>query len=287
MFEVAKDDFHGFKTADRIVALLLADSTTEAPAPEYSAYAQKHRDSYLFGITADKEVIEAAGVKPPALVVYREFDEPTVEYPYPLSGFTQEDFDTWMKEIAVPVIDQVSGENYQVYVESGKPLAYIFLDPSDKEVLEETIASFKPVAAKFRGKVNFVWIDAIKFGDHAKALNLGEPKWPSFVIQNIKKQLKYPLDQSIETTPEAAEELVQKFVEGKVEPSLKSEPIPETQEEPVFVLVEKQFDEIIFDDSKDVLVEFYAPWCGHCKRLKPIYDDLGTHFADHKDKLVM
>lgn len=40
------------------------------------------------------------------------------------------------------------------------------------------------------------------------------------------------------------------------------------------VLVAKNFDEIVNQD-KDVLIEFYAPWCGHCKKLTPIYDELG------------
>ena len=40
------------------------------------------------------------------------------------------------------------------------------------------------------------------------------------------------------------------------------------------VVVAKNFNEIVNDESKDVLIEFYAPWCGHCKSLAPKYDEL-------------
>lgn len=108
--------------------------------------------------------------------------------------------------------------------------------------------------------MNFVWIDAIKFGDHAKALNLGEAKWPSFAIQNIEKQLKYPLDQNKEVTTEAVESWVKQYLDGELQPQLKSQPIPAHQDGPVYVLVGKNFEEVVFDDTKDVLVEFYATW---------------------------
>jgi len=55
---------------------------------------------------------------------------------------------------------------------------------------------------------------------------------------------------------------------------LKSEEIPAHNDEPVKVLVGKNFEEIVYDETKDVLVEFYAPWCGHCKSLAPKYDEL-------------
>jgi protein disulfide-isomerase A1 len=284
--EVTSANHEEFQKADKLVAIAYVASSTDAPAPEFSAAADAHRDDYLFGLTTDNDAIAAAGVTPPAVVVYRSFDEPKTEYPYPISSLTKKDLGDWMKDLAVPVIDEVNGENYGLYAASAKPLAYLFVDPSLDET-EAHIAAIKPVAAKFKGKVNFVWIDAIKFGDHAKALNLIEAKWPAFVVQDLEKQLKYPYDQLKDVTAEGVEHWVKEYVAGNLLPQLKSQPIPETQEGDVTELVGLNFEEVVFDDSKDVFVEFYASWCGHCKRLKPIWENLGEKYAAIKDRLVI
>lgn len=54
----------------------------------------------------------------------------------------------------------------------------------------------------------------------------------------------------------------------------------------VVVLTSESFDEIVLDETKDVLVEFYAPWCGHCKSLAPIYEKVATAYKLEEDVVV-
>jgi len=262
-------------------------TSTAAPAPEFSAFAEKHREDYLFGIVTDADLTAAAGVTAPAIVLYRSFDAPRTEYPYPVADAKSKDFEDWIGQLAIPVIDEVNADNYGTYATSGKPLAYLFIIPEPEEAKDNWVSTIKPVAEKYHDKVNFVWIDAAKYGEHGKALNLEEVKWPSFVIQDLEGQLKFPLDQSKDITTEVLGEFLEAYVAGKLEPSFKSQPLPETQDGPVQVVVGKNFEEVVFDDSKDVFVEFYASWCGHCKRLAPIWDNLGEHFASVSDQVTI
>jgi protein disulfide-isomerase A6 len=51
----------------------------------------------------------------------------------------------------------------------------------------------------------------------------------------------------------------------------------------VLDLIPSNFDDVVLKSGKPTLVEFFAPWCGHCKNLAPVYEDLAQVFASSKD----
>jgi protein disulfide-isomerase-like protein len=53
----------------------------------------------------------------------------------------------------------------------------------------------------------------------------------------------------------------------------------------VVSLSPQSFDQVV-NGKRDVLVEFYAPWCGHCKRLAPDYEKVAQTF-DGEDSIVV
>lgn len=282
--EVTKDTLEEFKKADKVVLVAYLDASDKASSEVLTQVAEKLRDNYPFGSSTDASLAEAEGVTAPALVLYKDFDEGKAVFS---EKFDVEAIEKFAKTAATPLIGEVGPETYSDYMAAGLPLAYIFAETAEER--KELSDKLKPVAETHRGVVNFGTIDAKAFGAHAGNLNLKTDKFPAFAIQQVEKNQKFPYDQDKEITFEAIKAFVDDFVAGKIEPSIKSEPIPETQEGPVTVVVAKNYNDIVLDDTKDVLIEFYAPWCGHCKALAPKYEELGSLYAksEFKDKVVI
>jgi len=81
-----------------------------------------------------------------------------------------------------------------------------------------------------------------------------------------------------------------KFINKKLgaEPEEEKEEamLPEeaTADKGLYVLSDRSFN--LHVSKKDTLVKFYAPWCGHCTKLAPIWDDLAAEF-ENDDKVTV
>ncbi len=79
---------------------------------------------------------------------------------------------------------------------------------------------------------------------------------------------------------------LQDYLAGELKPFIRSQPKPKKDKGPVVTVVGSTFQDIVLDSSKHVLIEFYAPWCGHCKKLEPEYKDLGKKFKKNKEVVI-
>lgn len=269
-----KGNFTNFKMEDKVVLIAYLDPEDKENLETYTKVADSLRDTFLFGAVFDPAVAEMDKVKAPAIVLFKSFDEGKVVYD---GRIEVEEITDFAKTASVPLVGEVGPETYAGYIAAGIPLAYLFVE-NDKDKTELT-KLVTPLAEKYRGKMNFATIDAVAFGAHAGNLNLEVGKWPAFAIQETTKNLKFPYPQDQELTETTVSKFVEDYVEGKLQPSIKSEPTPETQDGPVYVVVAHNYKDIVIDTDKDVLLEFYAPWCGHCKNLAPKYEELaGLYF---------
>lgn len=100
------------------------------------------------------------------------------------------------------------------------------------------------------------------------------------VVAKDKDGKKYALQEKFSV--DNFMKFVDDFLKGKLEPFLKSEDEPDNTDAGVKVAVAKNFDNLVIKSEKDIFIEFYAPWCGHCKSLAPAWEELGNKLKDEQ-----
>ncbi|KAG0044865.1 Protein O-glucosyltransferase 2 [Gryganskiella cystojenkinii] len=264
--EVTPETLPEFSQSERVVVVAVLPKGSPMHE-EVEKIANYYLDDFLFG-----EVETHPDVKAPAIVLYKQFDEGKTI----LEGdFTERSLVTFVRANCIPMLDEMGPRNYAHYMDAGLPLAYLFFGNQDQ--MNEYKSDLLEFAQEMKGQVNFVTVDGSRFGAHAGNVGLKDD-WPGFALQDVHTADKYPLEltEGEKLTIEKMREHTLKILNEDLRLKLKSEAVPENQDGPVTIVVAHNYKEIVENNTdKDVLIEYYAPWCGFCKMLAPVYDELG------------
>ncbi|KAK5642342.1 hypothetical protein RI129_008509 [Pyrocoelia pectoralis] len=242
-------------------------------------------DDFPFGITSDENIFQEYSAKCGDIVLFKKFDEGKTQFEGEL---TVKNLKKFLSTESLPLLVEFNHETAQkIFGGEIKSHLLLFLSKSNDETakIEEAARS---VAKPFREKVLFVTIDTDE-EDHQRILEFFGMKKEAAAARLIKleEDMSKFKPETNELTADSIKKFVQDFLDGKVKPHLLSQDLPEDWNKGgVYTLVASNFDTIALDPKKDVLVEFYAPWCTHCKQLAPIYEKIGEHFKDNDDIVI-
>jgi protein disulfide-isomerase A1 len=208
------------------------------------------------------------------------------ESPLTFDGdFTADELNKWFLSEGFPLVDELAQESWTRAQKGAQDLLAVFYQKDDAETAEAALT----VAKEFKGDLIVTSSDQIGIGSRWGASGNVVPT----VIYVNNKVLKggsptftvWNEESSEKINAETLKAFVSGSRDGTYESFVKSEPIPENNDGPVTILVGKNFEQIAHQ-NKDVLVEFYAPWCGHCKKLAPIFDELGEAFKGDDNVVI-
>uniref|UniRef100_A0A8C3XUE0 Protein disulfide isomerase like, testis expressed n=1 Tax=Chelydra serpentina TaxID=8475 RepID=A0A8C3XUE0_CHESE len=162
--------------------------------------------------------------------------------------------------------------------------------------VENTIAVFKKVGtcldiqhpAVFPFQIMFILVDTneTRNGRVFEYFRITEVDVPAVRILNLTSDAKYKMPAD-EVTVENLRRFCHSYLGGKAKPHVSSEEIPEDWDKnPVKVLVGKNFNKVTFNKTKNVFVMFYAPWSHDCRKLLPIWDELGKKYENHENIVI-
>ncbi|KAM3921443.1 protein disulfide-isomerase-like [Leptodactylus fuscus] len=276
----------GALVEDNVIVVIGFFKDPESDLAQAFLQTAKTMQDLPFGITSSDAAFSRYGVAKDSIVLFKKFDEGRNNYD---GEATKEQVVNFIKSNRVPVFIEFTDQTAPKIFDGQIKTQILFLLPKSASDYQDKLDNFKKAATSFKGKILFVLIDS-DLPDNQNILEffvLKKEDCPAVRLIVLDMEISKYKPETDNFSADSIKDFCDRFLAGKVKPHLMSENVPEDWDKnPVKVLVGKNFEEVAFDEKKNVFVNFYAPFSGHCKLLSPIWDQLGEKFKDHLDIIL-
>lgn len=222
-----------------------------------------------------------------SLVLWREgFEDPDAKMVEYTGKWVESAIAKWVKSSVYPLVGNVF--SHKLYSGTapgfGNDGAVVVVlddgaeDGEDEDKLRPSVMKeLVPLAASEpRWLFTAVSLDTLTPSEHEILGISSRSLSTAVVLQGTSKYHLQEKGDSKVASPGAVRELLASVKSKNAKAYYKSAavPDPEVDEDGVTTLVGDTFDKHVMDPQKDVFVEFYAPWCGHCQKLAPAWTKL-------------
>lgn len=240
-------------------------------------------DEVIFVYSNNAAVLQKYGGNENTIVVFADYGEEKNVYNGDDSDNSLKNFISTHRFPIVMPFNQHSAQ--RIFAEGVSTIFLIRGNDANGAKAEE---AFRTIANTFHSNIAFclATIEEDLGGRLAEYLGIGEDDVPAIrIVDPTNNNKKYLLEKEVST--DNLRTFINDFLGNNLKPTFKSEAVPSSPfDGNVRVVVGKNFNEVVLDTSKDVLIELYAPWCGHCQELAPVYDALAAKFRDSNDVVI-
>lgn len=278
----SQEELDQLKEAHEVVVVAYLDAVDGDERQIFEKIADAN-DKVMFVATSNADLI--SGKTTPAVTLFKTFDEGQNEHE---GEFSIVDLYAFVKANSLPLIMTFSQEKASEIFGGDIDVHLLTFTDESKDYHKDLVAGLTPAATQNKGELLHILIPASedRILDY---FGFKEADLPAIMLVNMASGMKKfafgtkgdDLIAQLKTT--FADDVVAfeaEYFTGALKPTLKSADPVDDSDEAVKILTGKSFNERVIESKKDVLVEFYAPWCGHCKKLAPKYDELAEKFAD-------
>nr|XP_045727458.1 protein disulfide-isomerase A2 [Mirounga angustirostris] len=254
----------------------------------FLALAQDALDM-TFGLTDQPKLFQKFGLTKDTVVLFKKFDEGRADFPVDEElGLDQGDLSHFLLMHSMHLVTEFNSQT-SPKIFAARILNHLLLFVNQTLAQhQELLVGFGEAAPPFRGQVLFVVVDVGADNDHVlQYFGLKAEEAPILRFINIETTKKYAPADGGPVTAASITTFCHAVLGGHVKPYLLSQEVPPNWDQrPVKTLVGKNFEQVAFDETKNVFIKFYAPWCTHCKDMAAAWEALAEKYKDHEDIII-